>query len=306
MKISIIGSGNVGATSALRVAQDCLGEVVLVDVVKGLAKGKAYDLEDARALLKINYNIEGTDDFTQIKGSDIIVVTAGLARKPGMTREELLLKNAAILKEICLNIKTLAPQSVLIIVTNPLDVMTNYALKVTGFKGNKVFGMGVSLDAARFANIISKELNVNVCDIDAVVIGSHGEGMLPLPGLSGVKGVPLEKLADSNKIKEMVTKTINRGAEIVALLGSGSAYYAPSAAISTLVKAVAKNEKRKIGVCACLNGEYGLKDVCLGVSCIIGREGILSITEPELKKEESELLKKSAENIRQLVGQLSL
>ncbi|MFA5276795.1 MAG: malate dehydrogenase [Candidatus Omnitrophota bacterium] len=304
MKISIIGSGNVGATSALRVAQDCLGDVVLVDVVKGLAKGKAYDLEDARALLKINYSIEGSDDFTQVKGSDIIVVTAGLARKPGMTREELLLKNAAILKEICLKIKTLAPGSVLIIVTNPLDVMTNYALKITGFNRNRVFGMGLSLDAARFANIISKELNVNVCDVEAVVIGSHGEGMLPLPGLSRVKGVPLVKLADNNKIQEMVTRTVNRGAEIVALLGSGSAYYAPSAAISTLVKAVAKNETREIGVCAHLNGEYGLKDVCFGVPCIIGREGILSITELKLKKEESELFNKSAESVRQLAGKL--
>ena len=306
MKISIIGGGNVGATAALRIAQDCLGDVVLVDVVKGLAQGKAYDLEDARPLLKINYNLEGTDDLTKIKGSDIVVVTAGLARKPGMTREELLLKNAAILKDICLNIKILAPDCVLIIVTNPLDVMTNFALKITGFKPNRVFGMGISLDSARFANVISKELNSPVTDIEAVVIGSHGEGMLPLPRFSSVKGASLEKLADNNRIKEMVTKTVNRGAEIVSLLGSGSAYYAPSAAISSLVKAVAKNELRKIGVCAYLNGEYGIKDVCVGVPCSIGKEGVAEVVELKLSKEELDTLTKSAESIRQLVKQLPL
>jgi len=305
VKISIIGSGNVGATSALRVAEGCFGDVVLLDVVKGLAQGKAYDLEDARALLKISYSVEGTDDITKIKGSDIVVVTAGLARKPGMAREELLLKNAAILKDICLNIKTLAPQSVLIIVTNPLDVMTNFALKITGFKTNKVFGMGISLDSGRFADIISKELGVDVCDVDAVVIGSHGEGMLPLPKFSSVKGVPLDKLADNNRIKGMVAGTFNRGAEIVSLLGSGSAYYAPSAAIFTLVKAVAGDELRTIGVCAHLNGEYGIKDVCVGVPCLIGREGIAQVVELKLSKEESEILKQSAENIRSLTKQLS-
>jgi malate dehydrogenase len=184
--------------------------------------------------------------------------------------------------------------------------MTNFALEITGFKPNKVFGMGISLDSARFANVISKELNLPITDIDAVVIGSHGEGMLPLPRFSSVKGVPLEKLADNNRIKEMVTKTINRGAEIVSLLGSGSAYYAPSAAISSLVKAVAKNELRKIGVCAYLNGKYGINDVCVGVPCSIGREGVVEVVELKLSKEELDTLKKSAESIRQLAKQLPL
>lgn len=304
MKIAIIGAGNVGATASLRIAQDSLGELILVDVAKGLAQGKAYDLEDARALLKINYSIEGTEDIAKIKGSDIVVVTAGLTRKPGMSREELLLKNSAILKDICLNIKFLAPNSVLIIVTNPLDVMTNFALKITGFKPNRVFGMGISLDSARFANVISKELKLPITDIDAVVIGSHGEGMLPLPRFSSVKGASLEKLADNNRIKEMVGQTINRGAEIVSLLGSGSAYYAPSAAIFSLVKAVAKNEMRKIGVCAYLNGEYGIKDVCLGVPCTIGSEGVVRVVELKLNNEELDTLKSSAQSIRKLTEQL--
>ena len=303
MKISIIGGGNVGATAALRIAQACLGDVVLIDVVKGLAQGKTYDLEDARPLLKINYNIEGSDDLAKIKGSDVVVITAGLARKPGMAREELLLKNYLILKDICLAVKTIAPGSIVIIVTNPLDLMTNFALKITGFKPNKVFGMGIGLDSARFANIISKELNLPVNDIDAVVIGSHGEGMLPLPRLSSVKGVSLKKLADNNKIKEMVAKTIHRGAEIVSLLGQGSAYYAPSAAILALVRAVAKNEMRRFGVCAYLNGEYGIRDLCIGVPCRIGKKGVADVVELKLNEEELNLLRKSAESIRELTKQ---
>jgi len=304
MKISVIGAGNVGSTTALRLAQDGLGSILLVDIVKGLACGKAMDMEDARSLLKLNYSVEGTDDFSKIKDSDIVVTTAGLPRKPGMTREELLAKNAAILKDVSLKVREFAPKAVYIIVTNPLDVMTDYALKVTGFNPKKILGMGVSLDAARFANLISKELNVPVTDIEAAVIGSHGEGMLPLPRFSTIKGVALDKFADENKVKELTVKTVNRGAEIVGLLGSGSAYYAPSAAIAALVKSVAKDEKRIIGVCARLFGEYGIKDTCIGVPCRIGKAGIEEIVELQLSKEELKLLAVSAENIRKLTQQL--
>ena len=179
MKITVIGAGNVGSLAAMRIAADCLGDVFLIDVVKGLALGKSLDLEDARPLLKSNYSISGSDDIAQVKDSDIVVVTAGLARKPGMTREELLFKNAQILKEVCLKIKELAGQSIVIIVTNPLDIMTFYALKITGFKPSRLFGMGVSLDAARFINLISQELHLPATDIEALEIGAHGEGMLP-------------------------------------------------------------------------------------------------------------------------------
>ncbi|MFA5145236.1 MAG: malate dehydrogenase [Candidatus Omnitrophota bacterium] len=301
MKISVIGAGNVGSLAAMRIAQEGLGDIVLVDIVKGLAQGKALDLEDARQILKRDYHITGTDDIDQIKDSDIVVITAGLTRKPGMSREELLDKNARILKDTCLNIKKSAPHSIVIVVTNPLDLMTYFALKATGFDPAKVFGMGVSLDAARFANAISRELNIPPVDIEAYVIGSHGEGMLPLPGLTNIKGVALSEFLDDNKIGLLVNKTLNRGLEIVSLLGSGSAYFAPSAAITQIVKAIAKDEKRTIGVCAYLNGEYGIKDVCIGVPCRLGREGIEKIVELDLSKEEKEKLIKSAEHIRNLI-----
>ncbi len=304
MKISVIGAGNVGATTALRLTQKNLGEIVLIDKVLGLAQGKVYDLEDARSIIKCNYNIRGTDKIEDIKDSDIVVVTAGLPRKPGMTREELLHKNAEILKDVCLNLKRLTPGAIVIVITNPLDLMTYLALKLTGFKPNKVFGMGVTLDAARFANLISKELNIPNTDIEATVIGSHGEGMLPLPRFTTIKGVSLDEFIDENKVKNLVKKTVERGAEIVSLLGSGSAYFAPSAAIAQLVEAVAKDEKRNLGVSAYLNGEYGIKGICIGVICRIGKQGIESIVELELDKKEKEALAISAESIRKNLGLL--
>ena len=305
MKISIIGAGNVGSLTALRLCHDQAGEILLVDVVKGMAQGKSLDMEDARALLKNNYNISGTDDITQIKKSDIIVVTAGLARKPGMTREELLAKNAAILKDICLKIKELSPDAIVIIVTNPLDLMTYLALKVTGFKPGRLFGMGITLDAARFANLVSKELQVAVTDINACVIGSHGEGMLPLARFTIVKGVALDKLLDEAKVEALVKKTVLRGLEIVTLLGSGSAYFAPSAAVAEIVNCIARNELKTLGVSACLSGEYGEKDVCLGVPCRIGRSGIEDIVELELDESEQRRFAASAEGSRQLFKTLN-
>jgi len=298
MKISIIGAGNVGSLTAMRLAQEKLGEILLVDIVKGLARGKSLDLADASPILKYPYQIEGTDDIHKIKDSNIIVVTAGLARKPGMTREELRDKNAAILKEICLDIKKLAPASIVLIVTNPLDLMTRFALEATGFKPTKVLGLGITLDAARFANIISQELNVPHTDIVTTVIGSHGEGMLPLPRLTNIKGISLEEFVSEEKVKELVQKTVARGAEIVSLLGSGSAYFAPSAAAAEIVRAIAKDEKRILGVCAWLNGEYGIKDTCIGVPCRLGKSGIEQIIELGLNSQEKEALQKSAASLQ--------
>jgi len=290
----------------MRLAQEGLGEIVLLDIIKGLAQGKAWDLEDCRPILKYNYNIEGTDDISQIKNSDIIVITAGLARKPGMTREELLDKNKQILKNLCQNIKKLAPESIAIVVTNPLDLMTYFVLKATGFKPSRVFGMGITLDSARFANLISQELNIPVSDIEACVIGSHGEGMLPLPRFTKIKGVALDEFLDDKKIETLIIKTIERGKEIVSLLGSGSAYFAPSAAIAALVKVIVKDEKRIQGASAYLNGEYGLKDICIGVPCRLGRQGIEKIIELDLNKEEKEALLNSTQSLRKLIGQLNI
>jgi len=288
----------------MRIAADGLGDVLLIDIVKGLALGKALDLEDARPLLKSNYSIKGSDDITQVKDSEIIVVTAGLARKPGMTREELLVKNAQILKDICLKIKELAKAAIVIIVTNPLDIMTFYALKITDFKPGKLFGMGISLDTARFINLISQELHLPTTDIEAQVIGAHGEGMLVLPSFTKVKGVSLDEFISDDKIESLISRTINRGAQIVTNLGTGSAFFAPSAAIASIVKTIVKDEKRTIGLCSYLNGQYGIKDTCIGVPCRLGKNGIEHIIELDLSKEELAQLTKSATAVAQTTAQL--
>ena len=306
MKISIIGAGNVGALCAMRIAQYGLGEVILVDIAKGLAQGKALDLEDARSILKINYNIKGSEDINSIKASDVVVITAGLARKPGMTREELLAKNSQILKEVCLKIKQLATEAVVIVVTNPLDLLTYFALKSTGFSRNKVLGMGITLDSARFANLISQELNLQPQEIDALVIGVHGEGMLPLVKHTKVKGVSLEEFLAKEKVDRLVKKTVGRGAEIVSYLGSGSAFFAPSAAVAEMVKVIAKDEKKILGCCAYLDGEYGISGICIGVPARLGKSGIEKIIELDLSEPEKKELLDSAGSIRNLIKQLPL
>ncbi|MFH0856216.1 MAG: malate dehydrogenase [Candidatus Omnitrophota bacterium] len=303
MKISIIGAGNVGALSAMRIAELRLGNVVLVDIAKGIAQGKALDLDDARSILKINYALEGSTDINCIESSDIVVITAGLARRPGQSREELLAKNASILKEICLSVKKLAPESIVVVVTNPLDLMAYLALKVTGFPKNKIIGMGVSLDASRFANLISQELNLSPADIEPVVIGAHGQGMIPLPRHTKVKGVSLGELLSRDKIDNLVKKTLNRGAEIVSCLGSASAFFAPSAAVAELVKAIARDEKKILGACVYLCGEYGIQDICIGVPVRLGKDGIEEIIELELSDSEMQELLNSAGAIQNLLKQ---
>lgn len=283
----------------MRIAQEGLGEVILLDVVRGLAQGKGLDLEDSSCVLGYNYKVKGTDDIQEIRDSDIAVIMAGLPRQPGMSRQDLFNKNALILKDICLHIKKLATKSVVIVVTNPLDLMTYLALKITGFKPSKVFGMGITLDAARFTNLISRELNIPNTEIQATVIGSHGEGMLPLPRFTNVKGVALNELLDDEKLQQLVKKTVGRGAEIVSLLGSGSAYFAPSAAVSQIVRAIVKNEQRILGVCAYLDGEYGIKDACIGVPCRLGKEGIQQIIELDLNKQEKDALIQSATRLKE-------
>jgi malate dehydrogenase len=300
-KITIIGAGNVGGLAAMRIAQENLGEVCLIDVVPGMAKGKSFDLDDCRNILNVPYRIEGTEDINQVKDSQVVVITAGLARKPGMTREDLLSKNSQILKEICEKVKVLAPDSIVIIVTNPLDAMTYYAAKILGFDRRKVFGMGVTLDGSRFANIISRELKVQVNKIQPVVIGCHGESMLPMPRFTLVGSFPLTEFAkDPEKIAMLVKKTVERGKEIVALFGSGSAYFAPSAAIAQLVSAIIRDKRIPLGVSAQLNGEYGLKDICCGVPCVIGAQGIVKIVELDLNPQEKNNFLESVEAIRNL------
>lgn len=299
MKISIIGAGNVGGLTAMRLVELNLGDILLVDVVEGLAQGKVLDLEDSCSLFKYSYNLEGTEDIKQTEASDIIIITAGFARKPGMSREELIKKNVQVLRDICLKIKSLSPKALVIIVTNPVDILTYLAIKELQFPVNKVFGIGVDLDTARFGNLICKELNIPNSEIDAMVIGCHGQTMLPLSRFTYIKGVPLDEFLDDQKIEELKQQTVQRGAQIVSLLGSGSAYFAPSAAIANVAKAIIKDEKRIIALSAYLKGEYGASDICIGVPCRLGREGIEEIIELDLNQGERTAFLNSVDSVKE-------
>jgi malate dehydrogenase len=299
MKISIIGAGNVGGLAAMRIAECGLGDVFLIDIAQGIACGKAMDIADSRGVGLFSCRVQGSEQMQELAGSDIAVIIAGFPRKPGMTREDLINKNAEVVRGLCLTVKESAPQAILIIVTNPLDLMTQLALKVTGFNPRRIIGMGVSLDASRFANLIAEELGVLPQEVDACVIGSHGEGMMPLAHLTTVGGVSLSSLLDKEKQAGLIKRTIGRGMEIVTCLGSGSAYFAPSAAIASLVKAIARDEKRIIGASAWLNGEYGVNDVCMGTPCRIGRAGIEQVIELELQKEEKEAFAIFAQRLKE-------
>ena len=251
---------------------------------------KAHDLEDARYSVGVNTRIEGSSDMSLLANSDIVVVTAGLPRKPGMTREDLLLKNSEIMSGVCQNIVRFSPRAIVIVVSNPLDVMTFLAYKKLNFPRNRVFGMGVNLDTARFANLISKRLKVDMKFIHALVMGSHGETMLPVPRLSLVQRKPLTKILSADDIEDLVKRTKQRGAEIVSLYGSGSAYFGPSAAIFEIVQAILSGRSKEIPVSACLAGEYGLKDVAIGVPSRIGKNGMEKIIEIELEPERKKVV----------------
>lgn len=304
-KIAIIGAGNVGGQLALSLIMEGAPELILLDVADGLAKGKALDLEDAASVLKRDCKIEAGSDFSLLKEAAIIVITAGLARKPGMTRDDLLKKNSEIIRDISLQIKKYAENPIVIVITNPVDLMTYVVAESTGFSKNRVFGMGVSLDGARFANLIHHELQAPISHIEAVVIGSHGQTMVPAPHMTKVSGARLERLVDKKILAHLIKSTVERGASIVAHLGSGSAYFGPAAAGAALVRAIVKDEKRIIGICAYLNGEYGLKGLYVGVPARIGKDGVEGIIELELDKEERAAFLASAESIRQQIGQFS-
>lgn len=304
-KIAIVGSGNVGGHIALSLIGEGAANLVLLDVASGLAKGKALDLEDAASVLKRDCRIEAGSDFSLLKDAGIIVITAGLARKPGMSRDDLLKKNSEIVKDISSQIKKYAANPIVIVITNPVDLMTYLAAEATGFEKKRVFGMGVSLDGARFANLIHNELQAPVSHIEAVVIGSHGQTMVPAPHMTKVSGARLERLVDKKILGHLVKSTVERGASIVAHLGSGSAYFGPAAAATCLIRAIVKDEKRIIGACAYLNGEYGIKGLYIGVPARIGKDGVEGIIELELNAEERSAFLASAESIRQQIGHFS-
>jgi malate dehydrogenase len=297
-KITIIGSGAVGATTAQRIAEKEIGDVVMTDIVEGLPQGKALDLMQAGPLCGYDSKITGTNDYKDIEGSDVVVVTAGIARKPGMTRDDLLKINTKIILEVSQNIARYAPDSVIITVTNPLDVMTYVTLKSTDFEPRRVFGMSGVLDSGRFAAFIAMELGCSVRDINAMVLGGHGDTMVPLPRFTTVSGVPITELMSDENIKHLMDRTVNGGAEIVNLLKSQSAFYAPSAAVTNMVETVIKDTKRILPVCAYLDGEYGKKNIYLGVPVKLGKRGVEEIIELELTEDEKNALDKSADTVK--------
>lgn len=303
-KITIIGAGAVGATAAQRIAEKELGDVVMTDIVEGLPQGKALDLMEAAPLLGYDSKITGTNDYKDIEGSGVVVVTAGIARKPGMTREDLLKINTKIIKDVSQNIAKYAPDSIIITVTNPLDIMTYVTMKTTGFEPERVFGMSGVLDSGRFAAFIAMELGCSVRDISAMVLGGHGDTMVPLPGFTTVSGVPITELMSEDTIRRLVDRTVNGGAEIVNLLKTGSAFYAPSAAVTNMVEAVIKDTKRLLPVCAYLNGEYGKKDIYLGVPVKLGRRGVEEVIELKLTADEKKALDRSAEAVKSGIAAL--
>ena len=299
-KVSIIGAGAVGATLAHRVLESGLADVVLLDIFKKIAQGKAMDLSDASPIAGHERHITGTDDYGDIKSSDIVVITAGFPRKPGMTRDELISKNAGIIKDVAGRVKTHAPKSIVIVVTNPLDVMTYLTYKTTGFPRNRVIGMAGVLDGARFIYLIASFLGVPRSSVETYVLGSHGDAMVPLISNTRVNGKPVTGLMAGEDLAAIVKRTRDRGAEIVSLLGSGSAYYSPSAAVFKMIEAILKDKRETLTVSAYLEGEYGVSGLYIGVPCKIGKPGIEKVVELALSGEETAAFLKSAQAIKVL------
>ena len=305
-KVSVIGAGNVGATTAQFVVQSGIADVVLFDVADGLPQGKALDLAEACPLWNSPSTIIGTRDYTDTNNSDIVVITAGLARKPGMSRNDLLHANADIIKEVCTEIAKASPNAIVIVVTNPMDVMAQLAWKTTEFSCKRVMGMGGVLDASRLRTFLSRELQVSPEDVEALVLGGHGDDMVPLPRFMTVKGIQITELLRKNKIAALIERTRNGGAEIVSLLKSGSAYYAPAAATFQMIRSILLDEKRMLPCAAYLNGEYGVKDIYMGVPVILGKEGVERIIEIKLTGEEKAQFRKSCASVRKLTEKFSI
>jgi malate dehydrogenase len=304
-KVTVVGAGNVGATVAMRVAEKELADVVLIDVLEGVPAGKALDLAEAAPIECHDARITGvTNDYGQAEGSDIVVITAGVPRKPGMSRDDLLSTNAGIMKSVVAEIKKAAPDTILIIVSNPLDAMCHVALDTSGFDKKRVIGMAGVLDSARFRAFIAMELDVSVENTHAFVLGAHGDTMVPLPRYSSVAGIPITELLSQERIDAIVERTRNGGGEIVGLLKTGSAYYAPASAAVEMVGAILKDKKKILPCVALLQGEYGIENLFIGVPVKLGAAGVEEIIEIKLTSKESEALNKSAQAVQGLVDDL--
>jgi malate dehydrogenase len=299
-KITVVGAGNVGATAAQRIAEKELArEVVLIDVVEGIPQGKGLDQWETAPIEGFDSRVVGSNGYEEAAGSGIFVVTAGIARKPGMSRDDLLNTNAGIVRSVCENIKRVAPDSIVIVVSNPLDVMCYVAKEATGFPRERILGMAGVLDTARYRSFLALELDCSVEDIQAMVLGGHGDTMVPLISYTTVSGIPITQLVGRDRLNAIVERARTGGAEIVQYLKTGSAYYAPSAAAVQMAEAIVRDKKRILPCSAWLEGEYGMSGLFLGVPCKLGRKGLEKIIEVELTSEERTALEKSAEAVRE-------
>jgi malate dehydrogenase len=299
-KVTVIGAGNVGATAAQRLAEKQLCDVVLVDIVEGVPQGKALDLNEAAPVEKHDSHLTGTNSYDETAGSDIVIITAGIPRKPGMSRDDLISTNAGIVKSVTQEVASRSPEAILIIVSNPLDAMCHVAYDASGFPKERVIGMAGVLDSARFRAFISMELNVSVENTHAFVLGGHGDTMVPLPRYSTVAGIPITELMAPDRIEALVERTRNGGAEIVSLLKTGSAYYAPASAAVEMAESILKDKKKILPCAACLQGEYGQQDLFIGVPVKLGAKGVEDIIEITLTDEEKQALQKSADAVQEL------
>jgi len=305
-KISVVGAGHVGATaSQLLALKELAREVILIDIAEGIPQGKGLDQWESAPIEGFDSRIIGTNSYDDAVGSEIFIVTAGIARKPGMSRDDLLKTNANVIKSVCGEIKRVAPDAIVIMVTNPLDVMAQVALESTGFPRERVIGMAGVLDTARYRSFIALELDVSIEDIQALVLGGHGDTMVPLASYTSVSGIPLSQLLPQDRIDALVERTRKGGGEIVAHLKTGSAYYAPAAAAVQMAEAIVKDKKRILPCAAWLQGEYGMNDLYLGVPCMLGEGGLQRILEVELDAEETAALQNSAEHVRSTVAALA-
>lgn len=297
-KVSVIGAGNVGAEAARRLLEKELANIVLLDILEGIPQGKALDMLQAGPLVGYNSKILGTNDYADTENSNMVIVTAGLARKPGMSRDDLLQKNADITRTVINNIKKYSPDSIILIVTNPLDTMTYLAWKTSGFPANRVLGMAPLLDAGRMATFIAMELKTEVARVKTMVLGTHGDLMVPVPSQTTVAGKPISELLSKEKIEQIIERTRKGGAEIVSCLKTGSAYYAPGAAAACMVECMLKDKKEIIPSSVLADGQYGLNDLYIGLPAKLGKNGVEEIVEIDLTPQEKRSLQKSAEAIK--------
>ncbi len=299
-KVTVVGAGNVGATAAQRLAEKGLCDVVLVDIVEGVPQGKSLDLTQAAAIEKHDCNLIGTNGYEDTAGSDIVIITAGIPRKPGMSRDDLISTNAGIMKKVTEQVVKFSPDTTIIVVSNPLDAMCHVAYEVSGFPKNRVMGMAGVLDSARFRAFIAMELNVSIENTHAFVLGGHGDTMVPLPRFSTVAGIPITELMPKDRIDAIVDRTRNGGAEIVGLLKTGSAFYAPASSAVEMAKSILLDKKMILPCAVYLDGEYGFKDLFIGVPAKLGKGGVEEVIEINLTDEEKAALKKSADAVEEL------